>query len=87
VRFEAATDDEVLAATRLTMKKEGIIPALESAHALAGAFREASQMSDNDVVLVNLSGRGDKDIFTIADALGDKSWKDFIAARAEAYSA
>jgi tryptophan synthase beta chain len=87
VRFEAATDEEVLAATRLTMKKEGIIPALESAHALAGAFREAPQMSESDVVLVNLSGRGDKDIFTIADALGDKSWKDFIAAKAEAYSA
>ena len=87
VRFEAATNDEVLAATRLTMKKEGIIPALESAHALAGAFREAPQMSGDDVLLVNLSGRGDKDIFTIADALGDESWKDFIAAKAEAYSA
>ncbi len=87
VRFEVATNDEVLAATRLTMKKEGIIPALESAHALAGAFREAPQMSRNDVILVNLSGRGDKDIFTIADALGDVSWKDFITAKAEAYSA
>jgi len=87
VRFEAATTDEVLAATRLTMKKEGINPALESAHALAGAFREAPQMSGDDVLLVNLSGRGDKDIFTIADALGDESWKDFIAAKAEAYSA
>jgi tryptophan synthase beta chain len=87
IRFEAATNEEVLAATRLTMKKEGIIPALESSHALAGAFREAPQMSEEDVLLVNLSGRGDKDIFTIADALGDKSWKDFIAAKAEAYSA
>jgi tryptophan synthase beta chain len=87
VRFEAATNDEVLEATRLTMKKEGIIPALESAHALAGAFREVPQMTSSDVVLVNLSGRGDKDIFTIADALGDESWKDFIVAKAEAYSA
>jgi len=87
IRFEAAKNDEVLAATRLTMKKEGIIPALESAHALAGAFREAPQMSGRDVCLVNLSGRGDKDIFTIADALGDESWKDFIAAKAEAYRA
>jgi tryptophan synthase beta chain len=69
------------------MKKEGIIPALESAHALAGAFREAPEMSRKDVCLVNLSGRGDKDIFTIADALGDESWKDFIAAKAEAYRA
>jgi len=87
IRFEAATNDEVLEATRLTMKKEGIIPALESAHALACVFRESSQMSTDDVVLINLSGRGDKDIFTIADALGDESWKRFIATKAEAYSA
>jgi tryptophan synthase beta chain len=87
VRFEATTNEEVLEATRLTMRKEGIIPALESAHALACTFREAPQMSGDDVVLVNLSGRGDKDIFTIADALGDESWKQFIATKAEAYSA
>jgi tryptophan synthase beta chain len=87
VRFETATNDEVIAATRLTMTKEGIIPALESSHALACAFREAPEMSVDDVVLINLSGRGDKDIFTIADALGDESWKEFITTRAEAYSA
>lgn len=87
IRFEAATNDEVLEATRLTMRQEGIIPALESAHALACTFREAHQMSGDDAVVVNLSGRGDKDIFTIADALGDESWKKFIAAKAEAYSA
>lgn len=87
VRFEAATDNEVIAATRLTMKKEGIIPALESAHALACAFREAGQGSGDDICLVNLSGRGDKDIFTIADALGDETWKKFIVAKAEAYRA
>jgi len=87
VRFEAATNDEVLAATRLTMRKEGIIPALESAHALACAFSEAPQMAADDVILVKLSGRGDKDIFTIADALGDESWKGFITTKAEAYSA
>jgi tryptophan synthase beta chain len=87
IRFEAATDAEVLEATRLIMKKEGIIPALESAHALAGAFREAGQMSRDDVVIVNLSGRGDKDIFTIADALGDTAWKSFIMTKAEEYRA
>lgn len=87
IRFEAATNEEVLEATRLTMKKEGIIPALESAHALACVFREAPRMSADDVILVNLSGRGDKDIFTIADALGDESWKRFITTKAEAYSA
>ena len=87
IRFEVATNDEVLEATCLTMKKEGIIPALESSHALACVFREAPQMSADDVILVNLSGRGDKDIFTIADALGDEGWKEFITTKAEAYSA
>ncbi len=86
-RFEAATNEEVLAASRLTMKKEGIIPALESAHALACALREAPQMTADETILINLSGRGDKDIFTIADALGDESWKGFITAKAEAYGA
>lgn len=87
IRFEAATDQEVLEATRLVMRKEGIIPALESAHALAGAFREASEMSQDDVIVINLSGRGDKDIFTIADALGDTAWKSFITKKAEEYRA
>ncbi len=87
IRFEAATNKEVLEATRLLMKKEGIIPALESAHALAGAFRETSEMSQDEVIIVNLSGRGDKDIFTIADALGDTGWKSFIATKAREYGA
>jgi len=87
IRFEAATDAEVLEAMRLVMTKEGIIPALESAHALAGAFREAGEMSRDDVIIVNLSGRGDKDIFTIADALGDTAWKSFIVTKAEEYRA
>jgi tryptophan synthase beta chain len=87
IRFVAATNAEVLDAACLTMKKEGIIPALESAHALAGAFRELPLMDSEDVVVVNLSGRGDKDIFTIADALGDCAWKSFITTKAEAYRA
>jgi len=87
VRFEVATNEEVLAATRLTMRKEGIIPALESAHALACSFREAPGMSADDVILINLSGRGDKDIFTIADAFEDEGWKKFITSKAESYGA
>jgi tryptophan synthase beta chain len=87
IRFEAATDAEVIEATKLTMKMEGIIPALESAHALAGAVKEAGEMGQDDVVIVNLSGRGDKDIFTIADALGDAAWKSFIMTKAEEYRA
>jgi len=87
IRFVAATNEEVLAATKMTMRREGIIPALESAHALAGVFRETSEMTPKDVVVVNLSGRGDKDIFTIAEALEDGAWKSFITKKAEEYRA
>jgi len=86
VRFEAATDSEVIAAVELLVRNEGIIPALESSHALAQTFKEVAQMSKDQVVLVNLSGRGDKDIFTIADALGDDKWKTFIKQKAEGYA-
>jgi tryptophan synthase beta chain len=81
VRFESATDDEVIAALRRLMRTEGIIGALESVHGLVGALREAGRRSPEEVVVVNLSGRGDKDIFTIADALGDQRWKAFLARR------
>ena len=87
VRFEAATDQEVIAAVTLTMQKEGLIPALESAHAFAQAFKEAPGLSPTDSLIINQSGRGDKDIFTIADALGDARWKAFITAKAEVYNA
>jgi tryptophan synthase beta chain len=85
VRFEAATDAEVVAALELTVRKEGLIPALESSHAFAQAYKEASQMSPESVILINQSGRGDKDIFTVADAFDDPKWKDFICKKADAY--
>lgn len=84
-RFEYATDDEVVAALKLTMQKEGIIPALESSHAFARAFKEAPDMSGDDIIIINQSGRGDKDIFTVADAFDDPKWKDFIRAKAGDY--
>jgi len=87
VRFEAATDDEVIEALRLTIKKEGIIPALESAHAFAQAIKEAPDMRKDQSIIINQSGRGDKDIFIIADALGDKDWEEFIIEKAEVYRA
>ena len=87
VRFEGATDREVIEALRLTMKKEGVIPALESAHAFARAFKEAPGMSPDEIILINQSGRGDKDIFTIADAFDDPKWKQFIIAKAKQYHA
>jgi tryptophan synthase beta chain len=85
VRFEYATDREVIEAVRLTIQKEGVIPALESAHAFARAFREAPEMPETDVILINQSGRGDKDIFTVADAFEDPKWQSFIIEKAEAY--
>jgi tryptophan synthase beta chain len=87
VRFEAATDREVIDALSLTMQKEGLIPALESSHAFAQAFKEAGKLTRDDVILINQSGRGDKDIFTIADAFDDPAWRDFIIEKAEVYRA
>jgi tryptophan synthase beta chain len=87
IRFTSATDDEVAAAVRLLIKKEGIIPALETAHGLVQAFKEAPSMRSDESLVINLSGRGDKDIFTIAEAFKDCSWNDFIINKGVEYSA
>ncbi|MCD6295643.1 MAG: tryptophan synthase subunit beta [Deltaproteobacteria bacterium] len=87
IRFQAATDREVVDALSLTIQKEGLIPALESAHAFAQAFKEAPVMSKEDIILINQSGRGDKDIFTVADAFADPKWQEFIKEKAEEYHA
>ncbi len=87
VRFAAATDREVMAALALTMRQEGIIPALESAHAFVQAFKEAGDLSPDDAIIINQSGRGDKDIFTIAHAFDDPSWKEFIRTKGKEYGA
>jgi tryptophan synthase beta chain len=86
IRMEAATDQEVIEALSLTLKKEGLIPALESAHAFVQAFKEAGRLSRDESIIINQSGRGDKDIFTIADAFGDPSWKEFIREKAHEYA-
>jgi tryptophan synthase beta chain len=85
VRFEAATDSEVVEALALTIRTEGVIPALESAHAFVQAFKEAPTLTPDDILIVNQSGRGDKDIFTIADAFEDPKWRQFIRDKAEKY--
>ena len=69
VRFLSATDDEAVAAFQLCSKLEGIIPALEPAHALARAIDIAPQKPKDHLMVVNLSGRGDKDLATVADYL------------------
>jgi tryptophan synthase beta chain len=70
VTYLSATDDEALAAFQLCAKLEGIIPALEPAHALARAVEVAAQKPRDHLLVVNMSGRGDKDLFTVADHLG-----------------
>ena len=70
VTYLSATDDEALAAFQLCAQQEGIIPALEPAHALAKVIEIAPQKPRDHLLVVNISGRGDKDIFTVADHLG-----------------
>jgi tryptophan synthase beta chain len=78
VQFTYATDKEVISAFKILAKTEGIICALESAHAVAEAIRLAPTLSKDKIIVVNLSGRGDKDIFIVAEALKDKEWREFI---------
>ncbi len=70
VEYDSATDVDALDAFQLLCRTEGIIPALEPAHAIAAVARRAKTMRDDQVILANLCGRGDKDIFTVASALG-----------------
>jgi tryptophan synthase beta chain len=70
VQYVSATDREALDAFQLCSKLEGIIPALEPAHALAHVARIAPKLPKEHIILMNLCGRGDKDVFTVADALG-----------------
>ena len=69
VKYVSATDEEALEAFQYCCKTEGIIPALEPAHALAALIKIAPKMSKEDIIVMNMCGRGDKDIFTVADAL------------------
>ncbi|HEY5081354.1 MAG TPA: tryptophan synthase subunit beta [Bauldia sp.] len=70
VSYVPATDKEALDAFQLLTKIEGIIPALESAHALAEVSKRAPKMDKDKIIVVNLSGRGDKDVYTVAKHLG-----------------
>ena len=72
VDYVAATDDEALAAYQLCSKLEGIIPALETAHAIAYIAKLAPKMRQDEIIVLNLSGRGDKDIYTVAQHLGER---------------
>jgi tryptophan synthase beta chain len=72
VQYVNATDSEALKAFNLLSEKEGIIPALESAHAVAEVCKMASSLKGEEIVIINLSGRGDKDVDAVSRILGDK---------------
>ncbi|WP_368916193.1 tryptophan synthase subunit beta [Exiguobacterium acetylicum] len=69
VQYEAVTDEQALEALQLLSRKEGIIPALESAHAIAYATQLAAEMDKEEILVICLSGRGDKDVVTVRNAL------------------
>jgi len=69
VKYVSVTDDEALRAFLEFSKTEGILPALESAHAIAHAMKIAKEMKRDDIIIVNLSGRGDKDLKIVMEAL------------------
>ena len=66
----AITDEEALEGFHILTKTEGIIPALESAHAVAQVIKMAPQMDKNKIIIINLSGRGDKDLNIVAEQAG-----------------
>jgi tryptophan synthase beta chain len=70
VNYVAITDKEALDAFQLACRLEGIIPALESAHAIAQAMKVAPHLLPEKLIVIGLSGRGDKDVFTVAQELG-----------------
>jgi len=72
VQFDSATDEDAIASIRFLAEVEGIIPALESAHAIAVVRRLAPKLKKRQIIIVNLSGRGDKDMITVGDYLGAK---------------
>lgn len=78
VSFTSALDEEALEAFDMLARLEGIIPALESSHAVSEAIKLASTLSPDKVIVVNLSGRGDKDLFIVAKATKDKSFYEFL---------
>ena len=75
VEYVAATDDEAVEALLLLSKTEGILPAIESSHAIAEAVKRAPQLDKDKIIIINVSGRGDKDVAAIADYLEEKAAK------------
>jgi tryptophan synthase beta chain len=72
VKYVSATDEEALSAFQICSKYEGIIPALEPSHALSFVIKLAKDTPKDHIIIMNMCGRGDKDIFAVADILGIK---------------
>ena len=72
IEYVYATDEEALEGFKLLSREEGIIPALESAHAIAHLIKFAPKLPKGRIIIVNLSGRGDKDVHQAAKAMGEK---------------
>jgi tryptophan synthase beta chain len=83
VEFVSATDSDVLDAVQILARTEGIIPALESAHAVAYALKLAQTLSKEKIIVINLSGRGDKDLFILTKAFKDKKFYEFMKRQVE----
>jgi tryptophan synthase beta chain len=82
VEFTTASDREALDALKTFARNEGVIFALESAHGAAEALRQAKRLPKEKAVIVNMSGRGDKDIFITAKALSPQPWREFLLSEA-----
>lgn len=85
VEFVQATDKQALEAAKMLARTEGIIPALESAHAVAEGIKRAKTMSKDQVLVINVSGRGDKDIFTLAKHFSPDTFKEFLKRELKSY--
>ena len=78
ITFSSVSDKEALEAFRTLSREEGIIPALESAHAVSFSLRLARKRPEDAIMVINISGRGDKDIFITAKELDNKNWIDYL---------
>lgn len=83
VEFSEALDDEVLDAMKFFARTEGVIFALESSHAGVEAMKQAKKLGKGKNIVVNMSGRGDKDIFITAGVLGGTEWRDYLKSEAD----
>lgn len=85
VKFTRITDKEALVAVKLLAENEGIIPALESAHAVAEGVKQAKKLGKYKKIVINVSGRGDKDLFTLAKHFAPNDFKKFLEQEVELY--